>query len=95
MSSVVPSWMIADLNVLRLINDSTATALGYGITKTDLLEEKPRDIRFVDIGHSSYTVSIVSYLKGQLTTKSCAFDRHFGGRDFDRMMVDHFAAEFK
>ncbi|KAF9907431.1 adenyl-nucleotide exchange factor sse1 [Lobosporangium transversale] len=104
----IPSWFtdvqrravldaseIAGLNVLRLINDSTATALGYGITKTDLPEDKPRNICFVDIGHSTYTVTIVAFIKGQLTVKSRAFDRHFGGRDFDRMLVDHFAAEFK
>ncbi|KAF9427030.1 adenyl-nucleotide exchange factor sse1 [Entomortierella beljakovae] len=104
----IPSWFtdvqrravldaseIAGLNVLRLINDSTAVALGYGITKTDLPEEKPRIVCFVDVGHSSYTVSIVSFIKGQLTVKSRAFDRHFGGRDFDRLLVDHFAAQFK
>ncbi|KAF9107601.1 adenyl-nucleotide exchange factor sse1 [Mortierella sp. GBA35] len=104
----VPSWFtdvqrravldaseIAGLNVLRLINDSTATALGYGITKTDLPEDKPRNVCFVDVGHSTYTVSIVAFVKGQLTVKSRAFDRHFGGRDFDRMLVNHFAAQFK
>ncbi|KAF9914657.1 adenyl-nucleotide exchange factor sse1 [Lobosporangium transversale] len=104
----IPSWFtdvqrravldaseIAGLNVLRLINDSTAIALGYGITKTDLPEEKPRNICFVDVGHSSYTVSIVSFIKGQLTIKARAFDRHFGGRDFDRLLVNHFADQFK
>ncbi|KAG0011490.1 adenyl-nucleotide exchange factor sse1 [Entomortierella chlamydospora] len=93
--AVLDAAEIAGLNVLRLINDSTAVALGYGITKTDLPEDKPRNICFVDVGHSTYTVSIVSYIKGQLTVKARAFDRHFGGRDFDRMLVDHFAAEFK
>ncbi|KAF9163032.1 adenyl-nucleotide exchange factor sse1 [Mortierella sp. AD010] len=93
--AVLDAAEVAGLNVLRLINDSTAVALGYGITKTDLPEDKPRNICFVDVGHSTYTVSIVSYVKGQLTVKARAFDRHFGGRDFDRMLVDHFAAEFK
>ncbi|KAG9071783.1 adenyl-nucleotide exchange factor sse1 [Linnemannia hyalina] len=93
--AVLDASEIAGLNVLRLINDSTAVALGYGITKTDLPEDKPRNVCFVDVGHSSYTVSIVSFIKGQLTVKSRAFDRHFGGRDFDRMLVDHFAAQFK
>ncbi|KAF9982909.1 adenyl-nucleotide exchange factor sse1 [Mortierella antarctica] len=93
--AVLDAAEIAGLNVLRLMNDSTATALGYGITKTDLPEDKARNVCFVDVGHSSYTVSIVSFIKGQLTVKSRAFDRHFGGRDFDRMLVDHFAAQFK
>ncbi|KAF9926748.1 adenyl-nucleotide exchange factor sse1 [Linnemannia zychae] len=93
--AVLDASEIAGLNVLRLINDSTAVALGYGITKTDLPEEKPRNVCFVDIGHSSYTVSIASFIKGQLIVKARAFDRHFGGRNFDRKLVDYFADEFK
>lgn len=95
--AVMDAADIAGLNALRLINDTTATALGYGITKTDLpgLEEPPRYIAFVDIGHSDYSVSIVAFNKGQLVVKSTAYDRHFGGRDLDYALVQHFAAEFK
>jgi heat shock 70kDa protein 4 len=106
----VPSWYtdaqrrslldaaeIAGLKLLRLINETTATALGYGITKTDLpnSDEKPRRIAFIDIGHGNFTCSIVEFIKGQLTIKSTAVDRHFGGRNFDKALVDHFAKEFK
>ncbi|KAK7616736.1 putative heat shock protein Hsp88 [Phyllosticta citricarpa] len=88
---------IAGLKCLRLMNDTTATALGYGITKLDLPapEEKPRRVVFVDIGHSNYTCSVVEFKKGELAVKSTAYDRHFGGRNFDKALVDHFAAEFK
>lgn len=88
---------IAGLKLLRLINDTTAAALGYGITKLDLPgpEEKPKIVAFVDIGHSSYTCSIVQFRKGELVVKSTAYDRHFGGRDFDKAIVDHLANEFK
>ncbi|TVY13122.1 Heat shock protein hsp88 [Lachnellula arida] len=88
---------IAGLKLLRLMNDTTAAALGYGITKTDLpaAEEKPRRVAFIDIGHSNYSCSIVEFKKGELTVKSTTYDRHFGGRDFDKALVDHFAAEFK
>lgn len=88
---------ISGLKLLRLMNDTTAAALGYGITKVDLPtgEEKSRRVAFVDIGHSNYTVSIVEFRKGELTVKSTAYDRHFGGRDFDKAIVDHLAAEFK
>ncbi|KAI9622552.1 hypothetical protein KEM48_007169 [Puccinia striiformis f. sp. tritici PST-130] len=67
---------------LRLINELTATALGYGITKTDLPapEEKPRYVAFVDIGHSQYQVAIVAFSKGALHVKGFAYDHHFGGR---------------
>jgi heat shock protein 4 len=95
--SLLDAAEIAGLKCLRLINDTTATALGYGITKLDLPgpEEKPRRVCFVDIGYSNYTTSIVEFKKGELAVKSTAWDRHFGGRDFDKAMVDHFAKEFK
>ena len=95
--SLMDAAEIAGLKLLRLINDTTATALGYGITKLDLptAEEKPRRVAFIDIGHSSYTCSIVEFKKGELAVKSTAYDRHFGGRNFDKALVDHFAKEFK
>jgi heat shock protein 4 len=88
---------IAGLKCLRLINDTTAIALGYGITKLDLPEadQKPRRVVFVDIGYSDYTCSIVEFKKGELSVKATAFDRHLGGRNIDKALVDHFAAEFK
>jgi heat shock protein 4 len=88
---------IAGLKVLRLINETTATALGYGITKVDLptAEEKPRRVAFVDIGHSNYTCSICEFKKGELKVVSTAYDRHFGGRNFDKAIIDHFRKEFK
>lgn len=88
---------IAGLKVLRLINDTTAAALGWGITKLDLPlpEEKPRRVCFIDIGHSNYTCSVVEFKKGELAVKSTAWDRNFGGRDFDKALVDHLAKEFK
>ncbi|KAE9363481.1 putative heat shock protein Hsp88 [Stipitochalara longipes BDJ] len=95
--SLMDAAEIAGLKLLRLMNDTTAAALGYGITKLDLptAEEKPRRVAFIDIGHSNYTCSIVEFKKGELTVKSTAYDRHFGGRDFDKALVDHLAAEFK
>ncbi len=87
---------IAGLNTLRLINDTTATALGYGITKSDLPEaDNPRYVVFCDIGHSSYQVAIVAFVKGQLNVLGASYDRHFGGRDFDAALSKHFAEEFK
>lgn len=94
--AVLDAAQIANLNVLRLINDTTAVALGYGITKSDLPEaENPRHVVFVDAGHTSLSVSIVAFSKGQLTVKATAYDRNVGGRDIDYALVQHFAEEFK
>ena len=95
--AIIDAAEISGLKILRLINETTATALGWGITKTDMPgpDEKPKRVAFVDIGHSNYTVSIVEFRKGELKVISTAYDRHFGGRNFDKAIVDHFAAEFK
>lgn len=95
--SLLDAAEIAGLKLLRLINDNTAAALGWGITKLDLPgpDETPRRVAFIDIGHSSYTVSIVEFKKGELSVRATAWDRNFGGRDFDRALVDHLAKEFK
>ena len=87
---------IASLNCLRLINDSTAVALGYGITKSDLPDpENPRYVAFVDVGHSTLSVAIVAFSKGRLDVISTAYDRNLGGRDIDYALLKHFAEEFK
>lgn len=94
--AVLDAASIAGLTTLRLINDTTAVALGYGITKSDLPEpENPRHVAFVDIGHSSLSVAIIAFSKGQLTVKATAYDRNLGGRDIDYALVQHFAEEFK
>src|ERR1700691_1235172 len=75
---------IAGLNTLRLINDTTAVALGYGITKSDLPEaDNPRHVVFVYVGHSGLSVSVIAFSKGQLKVLSTAYDRNLGGRDID------------
>lgn len=94
---IIDAAEVAGLKVLRLINETTATALGYGITKLDLPgpEEKPRRVAIVDIGHSNYTCSICEFKKGELKVISTAYDRHFGGRNFDKVIIEHFRQEFK
>ncbi|KAK3699733.1 adenyl-nucleotide exchange factor sse1 [Vermiconidia calcicola] len=95
--TILDAAEIAGIKVLRLINETTATALGYGITKLDLpsAEEKPRRTAIIDIGNSNYTCSICEFRKGELKVLSTAWDRHFGGRNFDKALVEHFRKEFK
>ncbi|XP_075214215.1 heat shock protein 70Cb isoform X2 [Lycorma delicatula] len=88
---------IAGLNVLRLMNETTATALAYGIYKEDLPtpEEKPRNVIFVDCGHSSLQVSACAFHKGKLKMLASASDPNFGGRDIDLILCDEFNKEFQ
>lgn len=95
--AIADAARIAGLNPVRIVNDVTAAAVSYGVFKTDLPEgeEKSRIVAFIDIGHSSYTCSIGSFRKGELKVLGTAYDKHFGGRDFDRAITEHFADEFK
>ncbi|KAF4098186.1 heat shock 70 kDa protein 4a [Onychostoma macrolepis] len=94
--SVMDAAQIAGLNCLRLMNDTTAVALAYGIYKQDLPapEEKPRIVVFVDIGHAAYQVSVCAFNKGKLKVLGSAFDPELGGKDFDEVLVKYFCEEF-
>ncbi|XP_067644765.1 heat shock 70 kDa protein 4 isoform X2 [Eurosta solidaginis] len=92
--SLLDAAQIAGLNVLRLMNETTATALSYGFYKQDLPDEnKPRNVVFVDCGHSSLQVSVCSFTKGKLKMIASAWDQ-IGGRDFDSVLGEYFAKEF-
>ncbi|CAH2068019.1 unnamed protein product, partial [Thlaspi arvense] len=93
--AVLDAATIAGLHPLRLIHETTATALAYGIYKTDLPENEHLNVAFIDIGHASMQVCIAAFKKGQLKILSHAFDRSLGGRDFDEALFHHFAAKFK
>ncbi|XP_006831986.1 PREDICTED: heat shock protein 105 kDa isoform X2 [Chrysochloris asiatica] len=95
--SVLDAAQIVGLNCLRLMNDMTAVALNYGIYKQDLpgLDEKPRIVVFVDMGHSAFQVSACAFNKGKLKVLGTAFDPFLGGKHFDEKLVEHFCAEFK
>uniref|UniRef100_A0A4W6EUV4 Heat shock protein 4a n=1 Tax=Lates calcarifer TaxID=8187 RepID=A0A4W6EUV4_LATCA len=94
--SVMDAAQIAGLNCLRLMNETTAVTLAYGIYKQDLPapEEKPRIVVFVDLGHSGYQVSVCAFNKGKLKILATAFDSELGGKDFDDILVNHFCEEF-
>lgn len=85
---------IAGLNPLRLMHDCTATALGYGIYKTDF-NGAPTNVVFVDIGHCDMQVAVASFDPGRMKILSHAFDSNLGGRDFDEVLFRYFAANFK
>ncbi|XP_076175482.1 heat shock protein 70Cb isoform X2 [Ptiloglossa arizonensis] len=88
---------IANLNVLRLFNETTATALCYGIYKRDLPapDAPPRNVVFVDFGYASLQVSICAFHKGKLKMLASAADSQLGGRDIDAILAEHFCKDFQ
>ncbi|ANZ76492.1 BA75_04326T0 [Komagataella pastoris] len=94
-SAASDACKVAGLNPVRIVNDITAAAVGYGVFKTDLPEDEAKKVAIVDIGHSTYSVLIAAFKKGELKVLGSASDKHFGGRDFDYAITKHFAEEFK
>src|SRR6202522_738075 len=81
---------IAGLEVLRIINEPTAAALAYGIDK-----KKDETILVFDLGGGTFDVSILEVGDGVFEVKSTSGDTHLGGDDFDHVLVDWIADEFK
>ncbi|XP_045459661.1 97 kDa heat shock protein [Melitaea cinxia] len=96
-NALLDAASIAGLNVLRLMNETTATALAYGIYKQDLPapEEKPRNVVFVDFGHSSLQVSACAFNKGKLRVLATSADPFCGGRDIDMALAEYFCQDFQ
>jgi molecular chaperone DnaK len=81
---------IAGLNVLRIINEPTAAALAYGLDK-----KKDEKIAVFDLGGGTFDVSILELGDGVFEVKSTNGDTFLGGEDFDQVVIDWIADEFK
>ncbi|XP_014774714.1 heat shock 70 kDa protein 4 isoform X1 [Octopus bimaculoides] len=94
--AMLDACQTVNLNCLRIMNDTTATALAYGIYKQDLPEETEsrRVVVFVDMGYAHLQVSACAFNKGKLKMLGIS-KGDVGGRDFDGIIVDHFVSEFK
>ncbi|CAE7232123.1 Hspa4 [Symbiodinium natans] len=85
---------IADLHVLRVVNEHTATALEYGFFRNSNFDtEKPSTVAFCQMGHSNFSVAIVQFLKGELTVL-CEKSDKVGGRDMVECLIRTFAEQF-
>jgi len=83
---------IAGLEVKRIINEPTAAALAYGLDKGEKKDEK---IAVYDLGGGTFDISILELGDGVFEVKSTNGDTHLGGADFDRVLINYFADEFK
>jgi molecular chaperone DnaK len=82
---------IAGLTVRRIVNEPTAAALAYGLDKKNV-EQK---IAVFDLGGGTFDVSILDLGDGVFEVKSTNGDTHLGGDDFDKVIMDFLADEFK
>ena len=88
--STKDAGVIAGLNVLRVVNEPTAAALAYGLEK-----KKEQKIMVFDLGGGTFDVSILDIGDGVVEVLSTSGDTHLGGDDFDKILVDWIADEFR
>ena len=82
---------IAGLNVKRIVNEPTAAALAYGLDK----KGKDQNIAVFDLGGGTFDISVLELGGGVFEVKSTNGDTHLGGDDFDKVIMDWLADEFK
>ncbi len=82
---------IAGLKVQRIINEPTAAALAYGLDK----KHKDSTIAVFDLGGGTFDISVLELGDGVFEVKSTNGDTHLGGDDFDQVIIDWLADEFK
>ncbi len=82
---------IAGLDVKRIINEPTAAALAYGLDKTNIDQK----IAVFDLGGGTFDISILELGDGVFEVKATDGDTHLGGDDFDQVIIDWLADEFK
>lgn len=82
---------IAGLKVSRIINEPTAAALAYGLDK----DHKDHKVAVFDLGGGTFDISILELDGGVFEVKSTNGDTHLGGDDFDQVIIDWMAEEFK
>ncbi len=81
---------IAGLEVLRIINEPSAAALAYGLDK-----KNAHTVAVYDLGGGTFDISILELGEGVYEVKSTNGDTHLGGDDFDKVIIDYIADEFK
>jgi len=81
---------IAGLNVIRIINEPTASSLAYGLDK-----KKESIVAVYDLGGGTFDVSVLEMGEGTFQVKSTSGDTHLGGDDFDQRILDWLCDEFK
>merc|ERR1712156_1302502 len=83
---------IAEMNVLRIINEPTAAAIAYGLDKQD---DQERNVLIFDLGGGTFDVSLLTIDDGVFEVMATAGDTHLGGEDFDNELVNFCVKEFK
>ena len=89
--------MVGVAGCQRLMHETKAIALDYGIfkdTKKQFSKDDPTNIVFMDLGDTSYSVSVTEFVPGKLSIRSSHYYPYLGGRDIDTLIAEFLASKF-
>jgi len=84
--------VISGLNVIRIINEPTAAAIAYGLDK---MQKGEKNVLIFDLGGGTFDVSLLTLEEGLFEVKATNGNTHLGGEDFDNLLVEYCANEFR
>ncbi|CAK94865.1 unnamed protein product (macronuclear) [Paramecium tetraurelia] len=94
--ALIDACKIADIPLERLLNETTAIAINYGLfRKTELDPKTPRNVAFVDLGHSKFSAFVGSFYKEKAQVLAQVCERNLGARDIDWVLFEKFATQFE
>lgn len=95
---IMNACAIASVNCLKIVNESTAIALSYGIFKSakgQFSETEKTYVMFLDMGYTMLTVCVVEFLQGHMKVLSTVCEPNLGGRDYDNEVVAYLCEAFQ
>lgn len=92
--AVLTAARIAEVNVIRLMNETTAVALNYGLFRASELTTDPRTVLFVDLGNSKTSLSICNFTKEKMSIVYEKHERNLGARDMDWALLEFYSEMF-
>jgi len=92
-TATTDAGVISGLKIIRIINEPTSASMAYGLEKKSTTEEQ--NVLIFDLGGGTFDLSVIAIDEGVYEVLSTAGDSHLGGEDFDVLLLNHCANEFK
>ena len=93
--AMIDAINISGLNLLKLLNESSAITYSYGLFRKDDFTSKPRYVVFLDLGHAKMTVTVASFVKEKGKILAEVSNRNVGARNFDSKLMNVLSDRFQ
>jgi len=93
--TILDAAKIANFNCRRIINETTAIGLFYGLFRSEQFIDKPRHVMFIDMGYSKLTISIMKFETSKFTILAQDWNANLGARNLDDVIAERLVSDFK